>query len=290
VDGDGSNTTAGPGGPGSTPGEQPNPNEPPNLRGQIGATIEAIRRLIGAHIDLAKAELGEIVDSVKRTVALAGLAFAAFLIMAVFLTFGLALFLGELLFGSLGWGVLLGATLMFDIAMVSLLAAVDVPRRRIGTAFGIAFVLGAVVGVLLALGLARAGWQYVGDQAAPTVDAGPRPLVIALAIGLIGLGIIGFVIGLRDGMGKAIRNLIIGVLVGGILGILSAVSLPPNAGAAVGVLVWLIAWPILAGRDVIRHGIDTEALQKKFIPQTTIDVTKETIEWVRARTPLVPKS
>jgi MFS family permease len=288
--------------PGATPadgipGQPPGPASPPppggeapGLREQLAATFEAVKRLIGAHVDLAKTELGEIVDNVKRTIALAGLAFAALLIMAVFLTFGVALFLGEWLFGSLGWGVLLGAALMFDLGMLSLLAALDVPRRRIGTAFGIAAVLGIVVGILLALGLARAGWQYVGDQAAPTVDAGPRPLIIALAIGLIGLGIIGFVLGLRDGMGKAIRNLLIGVLVGGILGVLSALSLPPNAGAAVGVLVWLIAWPILAGRDVIRNGVDSEALRKKFTPETTIELTKETVEWVRARTPLVPKS
>jgi hypothetical protein len=268
----------------------PSAGEPPGVRAQIGASFEAVKRLIQAHIDLAKAELGDIVDEVKRTVALAGLAFAAMVILAVFLTFGLALFLGDWLFGSLGWGVILGAALMFDLAMVALLMALDVPSRRIVTSFGIAAAIGIVVGVLLALGLAHAGWQAAGDQIAPTVDAGPRPLVIAVAVGLIGLGIIGFVIGLRSGMTRAIRNLVLGVLVGAFLGLLSAISLPPNAGAAVGVLVWLIVWPILAGRDVLRHGIDTEALRRKFTPEVPMDLTKETIEWVRARTPLVPKS
>jgi hypothetical protein len=286
VDGDGSNTTAGPGGSGSTSGEQPNPNEPPDLRGQIGATIEAIRRLIGAHIDLAKAELGEIVDEVKRTVALAGLAFGAFVIMAMFLTFGLALFLGEWLFGSLGWGVLLGAALLFDLAMVALLLALDVPGRRIGSSFLAAFLIGLVVGVLFGLGLARGGWVAIRDNAVPTLD----PIVLAIIIVPVFLGVIGFVIGLRHGTTRAVTNLVGGVLIGVLLGLITSINLPQNAGAAVGVLVWLIAWPIIAGRDVIRHGIDTEALQKKFIPQTTIDVTKETIEWVRARTPLVPKS
>ena len=62
-------------------------------------------------------------------------------------------------------------------------------------------------------------------------------------------------------------------------------------GAALGVLVVLITWPILAGLDLARTGVDGDALKrKKFTPQQTIDLTKETIEWVRARTPLVPKS
>ena len=274
----------------ATPASGVPPGEPPGVRAQLGDTFEAVKRLLRAHIDLAKAELGDIVDEVKRTVALAGLAFAATVILAVFLTFGLALFLGDWLFGSLGWGVILGAALMFDLAMVALLMALDVPSRRIVTSFVIAAAVGIVVGILLALGLANAGWRAAGDQIAPTVDAGPRPIVIAVAVGLIGLGIIGFVIGLRSGMTRAIRNLVLGVLVGAFLGLLSAISLPPNAGAAVGVLVWLIVWPILAGRDVLRNGIDTEALRRKFTPEVTMDVTKETIEWVRARTPLVPKS
>ena len=63
-----------------------------------------------------------------------------------------------------------------------------------------------------------------------------------------------------------------------------------QVGAALGVLVALITWPILAGLDVARAGIDTEALGNKFKPDETINLTKETIEWVRARTPLVPKS
>ena len=40
----------------------------------------------------------------------------------------------------------------------------------------------------------------------------------------------------------------------------------------------------------VRTGIDGEAMKKKFMPEATIELTKETIEWVRARTPLVPKS
>jgi hypothetical protein len=40
----------------------------------------------------------------------------------------------------------------------------------------------------------------------------------------------------------------------------------------------------------MRTGVDGEALMKRFTPTETIELTKETIEWVRARTPLAPKS
>ena len=60
--------------------------------------------------------------------------------------------------------------------------------------------------------------------------------------------------------------------------------------AALGVLVALLAWPVLAGRGVIDGGIDGEAIKQRFMPDQTIEMTKETIEWVRTRTPLVPKS
>jgi hypothetical protein len=54
--------------------------------------------------------------------------------------------------------------------------------------------------------------------------------------------------------------------------------------------VALVTWPILAARDVMQTGVDGEAIMKKFTPDETIGLTKETIEWVRARMPLAPKS
>ena len=67
-------------------------------------------------------------------------------------------------------------------------------------------------------------------------------------------------------------------------------AIPGTVGAALGVWVALIAWPVFAGRDVLRTGIDGEAIKQRFMPDQTIELTKETIEWARARTPLAPKS
>jgi hypothetical protein len=41
---------------------------------------------------------------------------------------------------------------------------------------------------------------------------------------------------------------------------------------------------------VFRNGFDTKQLRDRFVPDVTIETTKETIEWVRAQMPLGPKS
>ena len=66
MDDDGASTSPG----SATPAGKAATGEPPGLRTQFGATFDAVKRLLGAHIDLAKAELGDIVDAVKRMVAL----------------------------------------------------------------------------------------------------------------------------------------------------------------------------------------------------------------------------
>jgi len=49
-------------------------------------------------------------------------------------------------------------------------------------------------------------------------------------------------------------------------------------------------WLIVAVVLVFRHGIDTAKLRKRFVPEQTIETTKETIEWVREQMPLGRKS
>ena len=41
----------------------------------------------------------------------------------------------------------------------------------------------------------------------------------------------------------------------------------------------------LAGAFAANGGIDLEALKARYIPQATIDTTKETIEWAQSRMP-----
>jgi hypothetical protein len=192
---------------------------PAGLRDQLRAVRDAVRRLLTAHIDLAKAEAGEIGAEVKRVAVLAGIALGALFSLALLLPIGLLLFLGEWIFGSIGWGVLLGSFVLIDGAVLAALVAVGVSGGRIGQAF------------LIALG------------------AG----ILFLAAGIL-------------------------------------LHLQARPWVALSVFVALVAWPIAAGYGVARHGIDTDALKARFYPTQTIETTKETIEWVRARTPLGPKS
>jgi hypothetical protein len=153
-----------------------------------------------------------------------------------------------------------------------------------------ALVIGLIVGIGLGLDLSNRGWTLVGDAVLPNVEAGVRPLVTGVAaIAILG-ALVGFIARVRSGFGAAIGGLLAGAIAGALLGALTATALGPRVGAAFGVLAFLVAWPALMATRVSRTGIDGEALKQKFIPDQTIETTKETIEWVRERMPLGRKS
>ena len=264
--------------------------EPPGLRAQAGSTFAAGKRLVTAHIDLAKAEMADIAGAVGRMVGLFAGAFVLVLFAVTLLSIGGLLFLGEWLFGSIGWGVLHGTVLLIDLALVAVLLALDVKGGRIGVSLLIAVVAGLIVGVVMGLDLTHRGWTSLGDQIAGQFDPNTRAVLLAVGASALVLGLLGFATGVRHGLGHALGRLLIWAIIGVLVGLLTVVSIPPTVGAALGVLVALVVWPILAGLDLARAGVDGEALKKKFTPEETINLTKETIEWVRARTPLVPKS
>lgn len=274
----------------SPPASGPATGEPPGLRAQFGATVEAGRRLFRAHVDLAKTEIGEIVGEVKRMVALAGVAIGALVMVGLLLLVGGMLFLGDWLFGSIGWGVLLGTLLLIDVAAMALLLALDVKGGRVGWSLLIALAVGVAAGAVMAFDLPHRGWTALGDQVAAAYDPNTRAVLLAAGTSAAVLGLLGFATGVRHGLGHAVGRLLIWAVIGVLVGLFTVLSIPGTVGAALGVLVALITWPIMAGLDLARTGVDGDAIARKFVPQQTIDLTKETIEWVRARTPLVPKS
>lgn len=269
-------------------GSTPDDANPPGIREQFAAVIAAGRRFAVAHIELAKAEAGTIMAEVGRVAMLGGLAFAMLLLAGLLIPVGLLLFLGDWIFGSMGWGVLLGSLLLVDIAVVAGLLAVGTSGGRLGRWFLVALAVGLVVGVVLGLDLTNRAWTLAGDAVLTGTEAGVRPLATAvLTLGILG-GIVGLIVGLRSS--SAGGGLASGAVAGTLLGILTAITVGPQIGAALGVLATLIAWPALAGIDVSRTGIDQAALKARFYPGQTIETTKETIEWVRQRTPLGRKS
>ena len=262
---------------------------PPGIREQLAAVIAAARRLVIAHVELARAEAGAIMSEVGRVAMLGGIAFALLFLVGLLIPIGVLLFLGDWLFGSMGWGILLGSLLLLDVAVAAGLLAVGIAGRRLGRWFIVALVLGVAAGIVLGLDLTNRAWTLAGDAVLTGTESGVRPLAMAvLTLGILG-GIVGLVVGLqrRSSPGGGLTS---GAVAGTLLGALTAVAMGAQVGAAFGVLVTLIAWPALAGYGASRTGIDAEALKARFYPSQTIETTKETIEWVRQRTPLGRKS
>jgi hypothetical protein len=203
-----------------------------------------------------------------------------------------------------GWG----------LAGDALLPLSDAGARPLGAAL---ILLPSVAAVFLGLlGLIRAsrdGGSGSGGVAERAVAAVPAAVFIGwlaafiyaytariawpdLGIFVVGLG--GFVVavavlaivgGWRPGRGL-VGGLSLGAFLGVILAVLTAIGFGGRVGAAIGFAVGLATWSGMMAVEIMQRGVDGEEIMKRFVPQKTIDITKETIEWVRARTPLSRRS
>ena len=268
------------------------PPAAPGLGEQIGATRDSAKGLIGAHVELAKSELADIADAAKSAAVFAGIALVSGIVAALVVTVGLPLFLGEALFGSIGWGILLGVLFLSALALAAIVAALRPGiQASVGRAFLTGLIVGVVVGVALGLDLTNRGWSALGDVIVPAMDPAYRPLVVAVA----GLALVGAVVGLilgavRVGGGAAVGGLFGGAIAGVFLGLLTGFAPGPRVGAAIGVTAGLITWITAMGLGIARGGFNTDALKDRFWPARTIEATKETIQWARERKPLWRRS
>ena len=123
-------------------------SEPPGLGEQFGRTRSALVGLITAHVNLAKAEFGEIAGQLKRAAAFGGIALLLLFLAGMLVVIGTTLFVGEVVFHSIGWGVLLGSELLIGSAALLVLAIIDLGRGRAFSSFVVALGIGlAVTGV-----------------------------------------------------------------------------------------------------------------------------------------------
>jgi hypothetical protein len=174
--------------PRSTP--PPPPPRPPGLRAQLGATREAGLRLVAAHIELAKAELEEISNEIKRIAGLVGLAIGAGIFAGLLLAIGLPLFLGEWIFGSIGWGLLHGVLTLVLIAIAASITAAGIPERRIAWSMIAGFAAGLAVSLILGSGLSNLLWQLAGDNLLPLAAEDVRALAAALVVTPVVLAVV----------------------------------------------------------------------------------------------------
>ena len=256
--------------------------EPPGSLGeQLGRTRKALLGLIASHVDLAKAEFSEIAGELKKAAALAGVALFLLFLTAILIFVGTLLFAGEALFGSMGWGVLLGSELMLALAVVLALSIVDMSGRHIAGAFAVALGVGLVIG-----GLVAADWPSLSKNNSGLL-AQPWMAVIS---GAILLGIVFALLASSFGRSAASGAAIGGIILGALFGLLASAGPGGRVAAGLGLAVGILVWPITQAVLVFRNGFDTKLLRDRFVPDVTIETTKETIEWVRAQMPLGPKS
>lgn len=268
------------------------------FRAQFGATRAAAARLVGAHIALARTELSEIAGAIARVAALLGAAVGLVLFAATLVTVGTSLFFGEWLFGSMGWGIVHFTELALAVALGCVVLAVDVPASRFRNPTLISLIAGVLVAVVGGLYLFNRLWDQLGAVAAPGLDPATRPLVVGTAVGAALGAAIGLIAGGRSNSGGSIGRIIAGAIgwavlgaaLGAMVGAFSSITFSWQVAIAMGLATALGSWIAFVAADVARRGFDTEAFGRKFYPSQTIEATKETIEWVRQRTPLGPKS
>jgi hypothetical protein len=157
---------------------------------QLRATFAAARALVDAHVELAKAEFAEIADEVKRVAALSGLAIGAAIFAGLLLAIGLPLFLGELIFGSIGWGLLHGVLVLVGIAVAAGIMAAGIEQTRVALALLTGFAAGLAVAIILGSGLSNLVWTLAGDNLLPLAADDVRPLAAALVILPAALGLL----------------------------------------------------------------------------------------------------
>ena len=106
------------------------------------------------------------------------------------------------------------------------------------------------------------------------------------AIGALVGFLAGVVVGLKQhGFGPRLAALLGLTVLGVALGAFTAITFGPQVGVGIGITLGYITWMILMGIDVMRTGIDVEALKRRFYPAQTIDTSKETLEWLQKRMP-----
>ena len=153
-------------------------------------------------------------------------------------------------------------------------------RASAGSSAGAGLPAAAYVGWLVAFAYAYTSGALMPDWR----------IFAAAAAGIVVADVIFVILGRwRPGF-DLVTGLTIGVVLGVVLAFLTGIAFGRRVGVAIGVTVGLIAWPALMAADFAARGIDTEALKNRFIPSRTIEMTKETIEWARARMPLSRKS
>ena len=192
------------------------------------------------------------------------------------------LFLGEWLFGSMGWGIIHGTLL--GIALIGFVA-VDLAGgevRRYAWGLPVGFVVGVLVSGLLLLNLgnevAEAAAGAIEDQL--LLDRQWAPTLVGFVVGAVVLAIVALLLGRRAGwrFGSPLMLGVAGAIVGGFIGAILASTRYDSPAGVVGLAIalGLIAWIVAGGLAAARGGFDTEARYAPLMPRATIAAFERT--------------
>lgn len=248
-------------------------------------------RMLDAHITLLRAELQIAGQELGIIVGLAVGALALAAIISILLYVGSFLFLGEWLFGSMGWGIIHGTLLPAAIiGFIGInLAGGDV------RAYGWGALVGLIVGVALSallltnVGNEAAEWgsrllrENIGEDALPFGEQWVATLV-GLAVGAIIAAIVALLIGWRAKWqyGSPVALTVAGLIIGGFVGAIYASTrydAPDGVigfAIMIGLLTWIIAGILLAARK----GFDPEARYVNLIPRESIAAFERSREFL----------
>ncbi len=283
----------GPGAPPDAPppspgsgGDGPVGGERPGVREQLGRVRAAAIGLVNAHVTLLKAELAEIGEQVKAIAAFVGGIIVLALYAISLLAIGGTLFLGEWIFGSIGWGVLHGTLLAIGVILTLALLIIEAPRPLITRPLIWGVVTGVAVTLVLGLNVPRNLSEWAADlviaNVAPTLDPQYAPAVVAMVVFAVVIGIVGLVVGARgQGALGAVSGLIVGALLGALIGILfGGLVFDWRVAAAIGLTIGLITWIALMAWRASKADLDPQKRFEKLWPRETYETALETKTWL----------
>jgi hypothetical protein len=258
----------------------------------IGGVRAAFMRLLDAHVTLLRAELAVTGRELGIIIGLALGAFVVVVLAAILLYVGSFLFFGELLFGSMGWGIIHGTVLAAAIVgFVAIdLAGGQVRRYAWGAAIGV--VTAVVVVALLLSNIGNGGGEAVRDWLTANFVTEDMPFGDAWLVtlgGLVIIGLVGLVIAAILGWRSKVRGSALiaaafaGFLLGGFIGAIwfsTRYDAPDGVlglAITIGLLTWVIAGIILAARG----GFDPEARYANLIPRESIAAFERSKDFAR---------
>jgi len=251
----------------------------------IGDTRAAFMRMLDAHVALLKAELAIAGQQLGIIVGLAIAALIVAFLVLILLYVGFFLFLGEWLFGSMGWGLIHG-TLLGTALIVGV--AVYLAGGQIG-----AYGWGALGGVVIGVGLFIVLWLNVPHEGAKTTvaellsDVDLERNFMAMLVGIVVGGVVvaigALIAGWRNewSFGSPVALLIGGFVIGAFFGaILGPVFWGFRVAGAIALMVGLLTWMIAGVLLAYRRGFDPESRYANLIPRESIAAFEKTRDFM----------